>query len=183
MKMKLNGRQNVSKLLGAVVLAGLVLTGCADSSAGEARGQQPAADVGSYQKRADETKQGDVEKVEKVKIKATVNGKEFFGTLENNATTKAMLERGIFPMTLDMTNAYSREMLYRYGEGTFPVEQTRSDHFEVGDIIYWPPRGSFVILYRQDGDTFERQQVGHIDGDFSIFENGQDATVTFEIVP
>lgn len=164
------------------VMAVAILTGCANSDAGAAQSQQPAVDAGSYQKIVDETKQGDAEKVEKVKLKVTVNGKEFHGTLENNATTKAMLEKGIFPMTLNMTNAYGREMLYRYGAGTFPVAKTRSDNFQVGDIIYWPPRGSFVILYHQDGDTFERQQVGHIDGDFSVFENGENATVTFEIV-
>lgn len=163
------------------VMAAAILTGCANSDAGAAESQQAPVTANSYQQIVDETKQGDVDKVQKVKIKATVNGKEFHGTLENNATTKAMLEKGIFPMTLNMTNAYGREMLYRYGAGTFPVEKTRSDNFEVGDIIYWPPRGSFVILYRQDGDTFERQQVGHIDGDFSVFKNGENATVTFEI--
>lgn len=178
MKMK----QSILKLMGAALFTTVVLTDCANSDAGAAENQQAPVTANSYQQIVDETKQGDVEKVGQIKIKATVNGKEFHGTLENNATTKAMLEKGIFPMTLNMTNAYGREMLYRYGAGTFPVEKTRSDNFEVGDIIYWPPRGSFVILYRQDGDTFERQQVGHIDGDFSVFENGENATVTFEIV-
>ena len=171
-------------MLAILALAVLFLTGCAGSDTSEAQNPQgaQAANRAEYQKIVNEAKQGDVDKMEQVKIKVTVNGKEFHGTLENNATTRAMLEKGIFPMTIPMTNAYGREMLYRYGAGTFPVEKTRSDNFKVGDIIYWPPRGSFVILYHQDGDTFERQQVGHIDGDFSVFENGENATVTFEIV-
>lgn len=175
----------MGKMLTILALAALFLTGCAGSDTSEAQNQQSVqgnVNRAEYQKIVNEAKQGDVDKMEQVKIKVTVNGKEFHGTLENNATTRAMLEKGIFPMTIPMTNAYGREMLYRYGAGTFPVEKTRSDNFKVGDIIYWPPRGSFVILYHQDGDTFERQQVGHIDGDFSVFENGENATVTFEVV-
>lgn len=173
-------KQSILKLMGAALFTTVILTGCANSNAGATQSQQ-SVDANSYQKIVNDTKQGDVAKVENVKLKVTVNGIVFHGTLENNATTKAMLEKGIFPMTLNMTNVYGREMLYRYGAGTFPVDKTRSDNFKVGDIIYWPPRGSFVILYHQDGDTFERQQVGHIDGDFSVFENGENATVTFEI--
>lgn len=162
----------------------LVSAGC--GSAQNAGSAEPAkkADVNVSVQNTGNGANGAAErnedKVGQVKVRATVNGKEFYGTLENNATTKAMLNR--FPLKLKMLNLYGREMAYRYGEGTFPTEQLRSDHFQVGDLIYWPPRGSFVILYRQDGEVFERQQVGHIDGDFSVFNDGNDAEVTFELI-
>lgn len=56
----------------------------------------------------------------------------------------------------------------------------RSDNYEVGDIAYWPPRHSFVILYKQNGERFERQHLGRIiNGDLSVFESGGEMQVSF----
>ena len=112
-------------------------------------------------------------------IKITVNGKVLHARLEDNATTRALVKK--MPMTLPMSDLYSREMCYRYGGGALPTDNLRSDHYEVGDICYWPPRGSLVILYAQNGEEFERQQVGHIDSGVEIFEHTGDAKVTFEL--
>ena len=56
------------------------------------------------------------------------------------------------------------------------------DGYEVGDIAYWPPRGSLVILYAQNGERFERVHLGHIDGGAEIFRSMGDADVTFELL-
>ncbi len=117
--------------------------------------------------------------VKEQKIKIAVNGKVLHARLEDNATTRALIQK--MPMTLPMSDLYSREMCYRYGDGALPTENLRSDHYEVGDICYWPPRGSLVILYAQNGEEFERQQVGHIDSGVEIFEHTGDAKVTFEL--
>lgn len=85
------------------------------------------------------------------------------------------------PMTLSMQDLYGREMCYRYGADTFPTDTLRSDGYEVGDIAYWPPRGSLVILYGQNGEQFERQHIGHISEGVEVFETTGDAEVTFEI--
>lgn len=58
----------------------------------------------------------------------------------------------------------------------------RSDGYEVGDLAYWPPRHSFVILYEQNGEQFERQHLGHIDSGVEVFESTGDVDVTFEML-
>lgn len=120
------------------------------------------------------------EQTEDIKIKITVGGTELYATLEDNATTKALIEK--MPMTLSMDDLYGREMCYRYGANALPTDELRSDGYEVGDLAYWPPRGSLVILYKQNGEEFERQHLGHIDSGVEIFENTGDADVTFELV-
>ena len=120
------------------------------------------------------------EGVESMQIKITVGDTEFFATLEDNATTRAWMEE--MPMTLSMSDLYDREMCYRYGNGTFPTDSLRSDGYEVGDLAYWPPMGSLVILYEQNGEQFERQHLGHIDSGVEVLANTGDVDVTFEIV-
>ena len=115
-----------------------------------------------------------------IKLKVTANGKTLTAVMEDNPTTQAFMKK--LPVTLKMENLYQREMCYRYGGGTFPTGTLRSDRYEVGDIIYWPPRGSFVILYAQNGEEFERQHMGHISGNVSFFRNTGDVDVTFELL-
>lgn len=118
--------------------------------------------------------------VSEVKIKITAGGAELTATLENNVTTQALLEQ--MPMTLPMMDLYGREMCYRYGAYALPTEQLRSDGYEVGDIAYWAPGGSLVILYAQNGEQFERQHLGRIEQGVEIFSALGDVDVTFERV-
>lgn len=113
-------------------------------------------------------------------IKITVGQEELYATLEDNATTAALLEQ--MPLTLLMEDLYGREMCYRFGADTLPYEETRSDGYEIGDIAYWPPRGSFVILYEQNGEQFERVHLGHIDEGVEVFKTTGSTEVTFEVV-
>ncbi len=113
-------------------------------------------------------------------IKISVNGTELTAVLENNATTRALVEQ--MPMTLPMRDLYDREMCYNYGSGAFPTETLRNDSYQVGDIIYWPTAGSFVILYRQNGEQFSRQHLGHIESGVEVFETTGDTNVTFELI-
>ena len=115
-----------------------------------------------------------------VKIKITVGDTELTATLENNATTRALIDQ--MPMTLPMMDLYGREMCYRYGAYALPTDHLRSDGYEIGDIAYWAPGGSLVILYAQNGENFERQHLGHIDSGVELFETTGDANVSFELV-
>ena len=115
-----------------------------------------------------------------VNVKITVGDTELIATLENNATTQAIMEQ--MPMTLPMMDLYGREMCYRYGAYALPTDNMRSDGYEVGDIAYWAPGGSLVILYAQNGEQFERQHLGHIDSGVEVFENTGDVDVTFELM-
>lgn len=114
-----------------------------------------------------------------VRIKITVGDTLLYATLENNATTKALVEQ--MPLTLSMQDLYDREMCYRFGANALPTDSLRSDGYAVGDIAYWPPRGSLVILYAQNGEQFERAHLGHIDSGVELFENTGDVDVTFEL--
>lgn len=113
-------------------------------------------------------------------VKITVGNKTLKAKLEDNVTTRALIKK--MPMTIHMRDLYDREMCYHYGEGAFPTGKLREDKYKAGDIIYWPPAGSLVILYKQDGEEFERQHLGHIDSGVEIFEQTGDVDVTFELV-
>lgn len=78
-----------------------------------------------------------------------------------------------------MMDLYGREMCCRFEE-ELPTGQLRSDGYEVGDLVYWPPRHSFVILYKQNGEQFSRQQIGHIASGVEIFDGIGDVDVTIE---
>lgn len=126
---------------------------------------------------SEETESGEVSEV---KVKITVGETELIATMEDNATTQAIIEQ--MPMTLPMMDLYGREMCYRYGAYALPTDDLRSDGYEVGDLAYWAPGGSLVILYKQNGEEFERQHLGHIDSGVEVFESTGDVDVTFELV-
>lgn len=117
-----------------------------------------------------------------VQMRITVGDQVLTAMLEDNATTHAIADR--LPMTLTMLDLYSREMCYRFEEA-LPANEAGVSGFEVGDIIYWPPRHSFVIMYHQDGEQFEMQKVGRINASAetigNLFGNGN-VSVTFELI-
>lgn len=83
------------------------------------------------------------------------------------------------PLTLSMRDLYGRELCRHLGAGALPVSALRSDSYAVGDIAYWPPMGSLVILYAQNGEHFERQHLGRVLGDLDGFAASGDTDVTF----
>ena len=112
-----------------------------------------------------------------IKINITVNGQTLAATLENNPTMQALMKK--LPLALPMLNLYEREMCYRFDEA-LPTGTLTSANYEVGDLAYWPPRHSFVILYKQNGERFERQHLGRItSGDVNVFNSGANMEVTF----
>lgn len=115
-----------------------------------------------------------------VRLKITSAGHELTATLEDNAAARAFA--AMLPLTLPMENLYGREMCRRMGAGALPDGETRYDGYEIGDVAYWPPRGSLVILYAQNGERFERVHLGHIDGEVGFFRNMGDVEVTFELL-
>lgn len=119
-------------------------------------------------------------KEEELKVKITVGNTELIAKMEKNATTQALIEQ--MPMTLPMMDLYGREMCYRYGAYALPTDNLQSDGYQIGDIAYWAPGGSLVILYEQNGERFERQHLGHIDAGVEVFKNTGDTEVRFELV-
>lgn len=99
-------------------------------------------------------------------------------TLYDNAAGRALWDK--LPLTLNMMNLYGREMCYRFGAGGLPEDDAADTGYEIGDISYWPPAGSLVILYKQNGEVFEQQPIGHTDDDVSFFDGMPDTEITFE---
>ena len=112
-------------------------------------------------------------------MKITVNGRELTAVLEDNATTRALIEK--LPMTLPMMDLYGREMCYRF-DSALPTDNVRSTVYEVGDIIYYPPSRSFVIMYKQNGERFSMQKIGKITSGAEIFNSTGDVEVSFDIL-
>lgn len=112
-----------------------------------------------------------------MKIKITAGGRTLTATLEDNPTSRALMEK--LPLTLPMMDLYGREMCYHFAE-PLPTGMLTSKGYAVGDLAYWPPRHSLVILYRQNGEHFERQHMGHIDSGVGLFEGIGDTEVLFE---
>lgn len=112
-------------------------------------------------------------------MKITVGGTTLYAKLADNATADAIAEK--LPLTLPMMDLYGREMCYRFDEA-LPATDVQTRNFQLGEIIYWPPRHSFVIMYHQDGEVFSMQHVGQIESGVEIFEETGDVTATFELV-
>ncbi|MBQ9418870.1 MAG: hypothetical protein IJU31_00680 [Synergistaceae bacterium] len=114
---------------------------------------------------------------EDMNIIITANGKTLSAVLEDNPASRALYEK--LPLNVPMEDLYGREMCYHMKD-SLPTGKLVSDNYEVGDLIYWPPRHSLVILYKQNGERFQRQYLGHIDSGVELFETTGDTQVTFE---
>lgn len=112
-------------------------------------------------------------------IKVKFDNKELFATLQNNATTQAFVKK--LPLTLPMLDLYDREMCYRFPEA-LPTDNVNTCGYEVGEIVYYPPMHSFVIMYAQNGEHFSMQKLGKINSGVEAFANIGDTNVTFELI-
>ncbi len=146
-----------------------------ESSAGRA----PAA-PGGKASASPGAQPGNNEPAKGIKVKVTVGDKVLTATLIDNATTRSLIAK--FPLTLPMMDLYSREMCYRFPDA-LPANEEQTSGYEVGDISYWTPRHSFIILYRQNGEVIGNlQKIGRIDSGVEIFSQTGDANVRFELM-
>jgi len=128
---------------------------------------------------SDNSTLADKENTETMKIKITFGDNVLTATLYDNATTRSFIEK--LPLTLPMMDLYSREMVYRFPDA-LPAEEASTRGYEVGEIIYYPPLHSFVIMYAQNGEVFNMQSVGRVDSNVQVFDGIGDVDVTFELV-
>lgn len=115
---------------------------------------------------------------ETYKVKMTFGNHTLTATLEDNATTRAFVER--LPLTLPMMDLYGREMCYRFPDA-LPTDNAFTQSYETGEIVYYPPMHSFVILYAQNGERFQMQKLGRVDSGIELFDNIGDIDVRFEL--
>ena len=148
----------------------------------ESAADQPSVQVDSTTpvetSNAENTETSAISENTEMVITITVGEHTITATLYDNAAGRALWDK--LPLTLPMTNLYGREMCYRFGAGALPEDEAADTRYEIGDISYWPPAGSLVILYRQNGEVFEQQPIGHTDDDISFFEGMPDTEITFD---
>ena len=113
------------------------------------------------------------------RMKITVGSHTLTATLESNATAQAFAAK--LPITLPMMDLYGREMCYRFPEA-LPADGARTRGYEVGEIVYYPPMHSFVIMYAQNGERFQMQSIGRVEGNVGIFDGIGDVDIRFEKV-
>ena len=101
------------------------------------------------------------------RMRITVGSHTLTATLENNATAQAFAAK--LPITLPMMDLYGREMCYRFPEA-LPADEARTRSYEVGEIVYYSPMHSFVIMYAQNGERFQMQSIGRVEGNVGIFD-------------
>ena len=77
-------------------------------------------------------------------IKITVGNRTLTAIFYDNPTARAIIAK--LPLTIPLTDLYAREKCYHFPEA-LPTDNVRTTGYEVGEIIYWPPRHSFVIMY------------------------------------
>jgi hypothetical protein len=114
-----------------------------------------------------------------IKVKVTVGAAVLTATFTDNPTARAFVAK--LPLTLPLTDLYNREMCYHFPDA-LPTDNVRTSGYEVGEIIYWPPRHSFVIMYAQNGERFDMQKIGRVDSGVEIFRKTGDVNVTFELM-
>ena len=111
-----------------------------------------------------------------MRIIIAANGRNLYATLEDNAASRSLYE--MMPFTVKMKDLYEREMCF-FMPGKLPETKQTAANYNVGDIIYWPPQRCLVILYKQNGERFRRQHLGHIDSGAEMFASTGDTDVTF----
>ena len=127
----------------------------------------------------DSTNNQNDENMETYQIRIKVGNHELTATLQDNATTRAFVD--MLPVTLLMLDLYGREMCYRFPDA-LPTDDVNTCGYEVGEIVYYPPMHSFVILYAQNGERFSMQKLGKINTGVEAFENIGNIDVSFELV-
>jgi hypothetical protein len=111
------------------------------------------------------------------KIKITAGNRTLTAIFYDNPTARAIIAK--LPLTIPLSDLYAREMCYHFPEA-LPTDNVRTTGYEVGEIIYWPPRHSFVIMYAQNGERFSMQKIGRVDSGVEIFKQTGDVTVILE---
>ncbi|MGM9905809.1 cyclophilin-like fold protein [Lactobacillus sp.] len=113
-----------------------------------------------------------------MRVSITAGKHTVYAKLYDNAAARQLYDK--LPATLTMLNLYGREMCCRMGAGSLPATEAVVTGYKIGDISYWPPAGSLVILYEQNGEVFNQQPIGRTEDDISFFAGMPDTDVIWK---
>jgi hypothetical protein len=115
-----------------------------------------------------------------MKIHLKLNGRVIPATLADNPLAQEFV--AMLPLTLTMHDLFRRE---KFGPLPAPISGTgtRSQAYEVGDMICWAPGPDLAILYRQDGQAISGgfHVLGRIDAGVEAFAAPGPIEVTIEV--
>ena len=94
-----------------------------------------------------------------MKINLTINGNNFTATLEDNETTRELLNR--LPLELNMSELNGNEKYY-YFDDSLPTNSYRPGSINTGDIMLYG-NDCLVIFYESFNTTYSYTRIGRID--------------------
>ena len=94
-----------------------------------------------------------------MKINLTINGNNFTATLEDNETTRELLNR--LPLELYMSELNGNEKYY-YFDDSLPTNSYRPGSINTGDIMLYG-NDCLVIFYESFNTTYSYTRIGRID--------------------
>jgi hypothetical protein len=115
-----------------------------------------------------------------MKIHLKLNGRVIPATLADNRTAQEFV--AMLPLTLTLHDLFRRE---KFGPLPAPISGTgtRSQAYEIGDMVCWAPGPDLAILYRQDGQALSGgfHVLGRIDAGVEAFAGPGPIEVTIEL--
>lgn len=175
----------MKRVLSAVILVMLILSGCAAQSQSErsteAFSERTEAKSSTVMNETEteteiETK-NDMSTEQKIKI--TVGSKTFTATLENNASAKELVER--MPFTVNMQELNGNEKYYQFPD-SFPSDPSSFDTIKAGDLMLYQS-DYLVVFYEDHTTTYDYTRLGVIDNADGLAEalGSGSAQVTFGV--
>lgn len=169
----------MKRVLSAVILVMLILSGCAAQSQSERSTEafsESTEGKSSTEMNETETK-NDMSTEQKIKI--TVGSKTFTATLENNASAKELVER--MPFTVNMQELNGNEKYYQFPD-SFPSDPRSFDTIKAGDLMLYQSE-YLVVFYEDHSTTYDYTRLGVIDNADGLAEalGSGSAQVTFEV--
>jgi hypothetical protein len=118
-----------------------------------------------------------IEKVnEKMKIKLIINDKEYIATLEDNDTSKELLER--LPLEIEMTELNGNEKYYTFNN-KFISNPTNIKTINKGDIMLFND-DCLVLFYKSFDTTYKYTKIGSLVNPNELELNDENITVKIE---
>lgn len=173
----------MKRVLSAVILVMLILSGCAAQSQSErsteafSKSTEGKSSTEMNETETETETKNDMSTEQKIKI--TVGSKTFTATLENNASAKELVER--MPFTVNMQELNGNEKYYQFPD-SFPSDPRSFDTIKAGDLMLYQS-DYLVVFYEDHSTTYDYTRLGVIDNADGLAEalGSGSAQVTFEV--
>lgn len=172
----------MKRVLSAVILVMLILSGCAAQSQSEriteafSESTEGKSSTEMNETETETETKNDMSTEQKIKI--SVGSKTFTATLENNASAKELVER--MPFTVNMQELNGNEKYYQFPD-SFPSDPRSFDTIKAGDLMLYQS-DYLVVFYEDHTTTYDYTRLGVIDNADGLAEalGSGSAQVTFE---